>query len=81
VNGPKGAAPGMIDGTKLRASLRGPVGEIGCGSDQQLTLIATVDPKANPRSLAGTLSVDGCPSCGAVEFHAVRQTTVAKGSH
>ena len=80
LSGPRASGPGVIDGIKLRAALPGQAGESGCGSDQQLTLLATVDPKANPRSLAGTLSVDGCSSCSPVEFHAARQTPVKRGA-
>jgi hypothetical protein len=43
-----------------------------CG-DLSLTLTATLDPLAEPRTLSGTLSVDGCASCAPMEFHAVRQ--------
>jgi hypothetical protein len=80
----KAEAAGSIDGAKLSAVLS-PSGawasESGCGSGRQLTLMATVDPKANPRALAGVLSVDGCASCGPVEFRAVRQTPAAKAAH
>jgi hypothetical protein len=37
------------------------------------TLAATLDPQAEPRTLSGTLSVEGCNSCAPMEFRAVRQ--------
>jgi hypothetical protein len=84
-NGPKSTASGLIDGTTLKASvvpLPAWSDEIGCGNGRELSLVATVNPKADPRSLAGTVSVNNCPSCPSVEFHAVRETPPAnKGSH
>jgi hypothetical protein len=84
-NGPKSIASGTLDGSKLKASIvpSPPWSEeAGCGNGRELSLVATVDPKADPRSLVGLLSVNNCPSCGSVEFHAVRQTPpVRKGSH
>jgi hypothetical protein len=80
-NGPKSAASGVLDGTTLRASLV-PVApwseETGCGAGHELFLVATVDPKADPRSLAGFLSVNDCHSCGSVKFRAVRLALPAK---
>ena len=82
---PKSAASGVLDGTSLKASLvpSAPWSEeAGCGSDREISLVATVDPKANPRSLEGTLSVKQCLSCAPVDFRAVRVATPAKkGSH
>jgi|HubBroStandDraft_6_1064221.scaffolds.fasta_scaffold223127_1 hypothetical protein len=84
-DGPKSAASGVLDGTSLKASLvpSAPWSEeAGCGSGHEISLVATVDPKANPRSLEGTLSVDHCPPCAPVEFRAVRLATpVKKGSY
>jgi hypothetical protein len=74
-------AGGAIKGTALTAVLAPTgAGESGCGSNRQLTLMATVDPKAEPRSLAGMLSVNDCPACSPVAFHAVRQVPVVKGA-
>jgi len=85
VNGPKSAGSGFLDGTALKASVVPPAAwsaEAGCGDGRELSLVATVDPKADPRSLAGRLSVSNCPSCASVEFHAVRLAPPAKkGSH
>ena len=84
-DGPKSAASGALDGTSLKASLvpSAPWSEeAGCGSGREISLVATVDPKTNPRSLEGTLSVSTCLSCTPVEFRAVRVATpVKKGSH
>jgi len=67
---------GQIEGSNLSAQLPSSMSGSGCGGD--LMLIATVDHKTEPRSLAGTLSVNGCSSCTPVEFHAVRDTPTAK---
>jgi hypothetical protein len=75
-NGPKATASGVIDGTALKASVQPSAAwasETGCGSDRVLTLSATVDPKANPKSLVGMLSVEGCPACTPVELRAIRE--------
>jgi len=67
--------PGVIEGTTLKLSFRpntaGPNVPI-CENDHALSLVATVDPEADPRSLVGAFSVEGCPSCTRVEIHAVR---------
>jgi hypothetical protein len=42
-------------------------------SDRGLVLSAALDPLAEPRTLSGRLSFEGCASCAPVEFHAVRQ--------
>jgi hypothetical protein len=71
---------GVLKGTILKAS--GPSsawpGENGCASGHDFSLLATVDPKANPRSLSGTVSLNGCASCTPVEFLAVRQVSAEK---
>jgi Kef-type K+ transport system membrane component KefB len=48
-----------------------------CGDG--LTLTATLDPQAEPRTLSGRLSVEGCASCAPVEFRAVRQPRACRG--
>jgi hypothetical protein len=83
-NGPKSIASGVLEGTTLKASIvPSPAwsAEAGCGDGRALSLVATVDPKADPRALVGRLSVDNCSSCAAVEFHAVRQSPPVKGLH
>jgi hypothetical protein len=84
-NGPKSTASGTLDGTVLKASVVPSAAwsdEAGCGNGRELSLVATVDPKADPRSLTGTVSAKDCPSCASVEFHAVRLSPAArKGSH
>jgi|SRR5271154_2684277 len=84
-NGPKSDASGVLNGNTLKASLVPSIAwsaEAGCGDGRELSLVATVDPKADPRSLVGLLSVNHCPACASVEFHAVRQTPpLKKGSH
>jgi hypothetical protein len=80
-DGPKSAASGVLDGTSLKASLvpSAPWSEeAGCGIGREISLVATVDPRANPRSLEGTLSVSQCHSCSPVEFRAVRLAAAVK---
>ncbi|MGD1022144.1 MAG: hypothetical protein ABR880_05120 [Candidatus Sulfotelmatobacter sp.] len=84
-NDPKSTGSGELDGTTLRASLAPSAAwsdDAGCGTGRELSLVAKVDPKADPRSLVGVLSVNHCPECRAVEFQAVRQSPpVRKGPH
>jgi hypothetical protein len=80
-NGPKSIASGMLDGTTLKASVvpTAPWSEeAGCGASHELSLVATVNVKAEPRSLDGTLSVSDCPTCAPVEFRAIRLAPAAK---
>jgi hypothetical protein len=83
-NGPKSNGSGVIEGRNLTASIA-PSGDESaqafCGGNE-LSLIATVDPNTDPRSLAGKLWVKNCSSCEPVEFRATRQVAVArKASH
>ena len=64
---------GTLDGKTIKAQFTGAdkaSAECGNGS---LTLTATLDPQAEPRTLNGTLAVEGCASCAPIEFHAIRQ--------
>jgi hypothetical protein len=74
---------GVLTGTTLKAS--GPSSawpaENGCAAGHEFSLIATVDPKANPRALVGTISLNDCASCTPVEFRALRQSPTEKGGH
>jgi hypothetical protein len=75
INTGKAVGSGVIDGAGLQATLN-PTGNapaVNCGNDGALALNATVDATANPRVMSGSLSVAGCPTCGSVEFHAVKQ--------
>jgi len=47
--------------------------EAGCNHVAGLSLTAAIDPKVVPRTMSGVLSFVGCPSCGSVNFQAVRQ--------
>jgi hypothetical protein len=68
------ATTGTLEGKTIKAQFTGAdkSGAAACG-DGSLTLAATLDPLAEPRTLSGTLSVEGCGSCTPLEFHAVRQ--------
>jgi hypothetical protein len=84
-NGPKSTSSGVIEGTTVNASIAPSPewsAQAGCGTDQGLTLVATIDAKANPRTLSGEISANHCLSCSAIEFHAVRQNPpVRRGLH
>jgi hypothetical protein len=71
---------GVLDGTTLKAT--GPSsawpGENSCAGGRDFSLLATVDPKANPRALAGTISLSDCSSCAPVQFRAFRQVAAEK---
>jgi hypothetical protein len=84
-NDTKSTGSGVLEGTDLRASLS-PSDEwstqAACGGRHELSLIATVDPDDDPRSLVGKLTVKNCPSCEPVNFRATRQAPIArKASH
>jgi hypothetical protein len=71
-SGPKIAASGTLDGTTLRASITSESSsETSCTN--QLSMLATVDRRADSGSLVGALSVPNCPTCASVGFHAQRQ--------
>ena len=76
-NGPKANAIGNLEGSSMHVSVMPSPewsAENGCGNGRALTLLATVDAKARPRSLAGSFSIDDCPTCRPVEFRAVQQS-------
>jgi hypothetical protein len=80
-NGSRSTGSGVIEGTTLNAAIPLPetsANELGCGTESALTLTATIDPKAEPRSMLGTISVDGCPSCSSVQYRAARQNRSAR---
>jgi hypothetical protein len=81
VSGPKAVASGVLEGTNFEASVvPSPANDVECTPGRELELVATVDPKANPRVLSGTISVSDCPSCSPVEFRAFRQSPPAVGT-
>ena len=72
---------GTLNGKAIQAQFAG--GDNPKAPDcrhRALALTATLDPQAEPRTLNGTLSVEGCESCVPVEFHAVRQPRPAGGA-
>jgi len=76
-NGSTATGSGVIEGTTLNATVPlswEPMNEPGCGSNTVLTLSATVNPKAETRSMQGTISVNDCASCSTVKYQALRQT-------
>jgi hypothetical protein len=82
VNGGK-ATTGGLEGKILKAQFSGADSPAaGDCSDRSLTLTAALDPEADPRTLSGTISVDGCASCAPLEFRAARQPrTTGGGAH
>lgn len=79
---------GTLEGKTIKAQFAGASftgteksGTAECG-DGALNLTATLDPAAEPRTLSGTLSVEGCASssCAPMEFRAVRQPRSAGGT-
>ena len=67
---------GTLDGKIIKAQFPEVTGTdkpAGACGDGRLTLTATLDPLAEPRTMSGTLSVEGCASCAPIEFHAARQ--------
>ncbi len=82
--GPKFAASGTLDGTTLRASLtpQEALSETSCTGAPQLSMLATVDQRADSSSLEGALSVPNCPAGASAGFHAERQAAPApEGGH
>jgi hypothetical protein len=80
-DGSKTVASGVLEGKNLTASFvpaRDASRDNRCG-DQLMTLAAVIDPRVEPRSLNGVLSVNGCPSCAPLEFRAVRQPRAPSG--
>jgi hypothetical protein len=69
------SATGTLDGKIIKAEF---AGAAECGG-RGLTLTATLDPLAEPRTLSGTLAVEGCSSCAPLEFRGVRQPRSAGG--
>jgi hypothetical protein len=81
-NGSRAAGSGVIEGTALNAAFplsAVSANEPGCGAASVFTLAATIDPKSEPRSMLGTISVDGCASCPSVKYRAARQARSARG--
>ncbi len=75
---------GSIEGNTISATLipsTVAAKETGCG-DHSIALTATVDTKASPRTLQGTLRVQNCPGCAAIEFRGIREEQAkAKETH
>src|SRR3954470_19476198 len=77
----KTTAEGSLDDKSIKVVLgTAESAALGCASGQQLAWTANVDPKSEPRSLSGVLAVNGCESCGRVEFRAVRQPKSPAGA-
>ena len=79
LNGGAKTTTGLLEGKTINASFAGTDTKASDCADRSLTFTATLDPQAEPRTIIGTLSVDGCTSCAPLEFRAVRQPRSANG--
>lgn len=72
---PQPVGSGIIDGTRLVGRLPASQSSLtgASGNCLPLSLTANVDPKAQPRTLAGVLSFEGCRSCLPLNFRATRE--------
>lgn len=67
---------GFIEGTTVKISMlpsAEALKETGCSGGHVLSLIATLDSKVNPNSMAGLLSMNDCAVCSPIEFRAVHE--------
>ncbi len=72
----KTAAVGEIQGTELTAATPSRAHSAvtsACDASQTYSLTATVDPKAQPPTIAGIFHLDGCASCPPIPFRAIRK--------
>lgn len=72
-NGPKLSGSAVLDGVTVDGTVS-QTGENVCSLD----LLASVDTKSEPRAISGAMSVTGCPTCGSVTWHAVREEHSAR---
>ena len=78
-NGAKSTGSGVLVGTTLKASVLPSLSDDAQCRGHELALLASVDPKSNPRSFSGTISVNDCANCKAVEFRALQRTPTKGG--
>lgn len=76
---------GVITGRFLKASflhVQESQNRRVCTEGRHLILDAAVTVTAEPKTLAGTISVEACSSCAVLEFRAIRESLKAiKGTH
>jgi hypothetical protein len=81
----RASGDGSLEGATVKAPLqlmRDASRGAGCAAAQPLTLTASVNPQSDPRSLTGSITVDGCAACAPVAFHALLQPrTKPEGVH
>lgn len=82
-DGPKSVSAGVLNGRIMSAPLMlEPFSGSGCMAGQAMTVVAAVEPQAEPRALSGSFSMNDCPSCAAITFRAVRLPRAKKdGGH
>ncbi len=84
LNGGIKTTAGTLDGKTINASFAGANTDTAnppnC-ADRTWTLTATLDPHAEPKTMTGRFSIEGCASCAPLEFRAVRQPRPAGGTH
>jgi hypothetical protein len=75
-NSTMSSTSGVVEGSAVKARIV-PSPEwakaAGCSEDRSLAFMATVDSEANARFLSGTLSLNDCPACVPLQFHAFRE--------
>jgi hypothetical protein len=78
INGGSSTATGVLEGETIKASFaRANSTQAEC-TDRTLTLSAMLESKLDPRTMSGTLTVEGCTSC-VLDFRAVRQPRTTPG--
>jgi hypothetical protein len=73
----KNAAAGNLEGSAFNGNIPldtdAAADAPACGKNSVLAVVATVDPKTEPRFMTGTIAVTGCSSCTPIKYRAVRE--------
>lgn len=70
-------ALGTLDGKTINASMPAEPSQI-CGNGH-IVLSAALDPRSQPRSLTGSISLSDCRNCGPLPFKATKQSKPQSG--
>jgi len=76
-NALKSSSSGWLEGTSLNASVS--PADTASACDGEVMITSVVDPKTEPRSLEGSITIKDCASCRPILFHAVRQARHSTG--
>jgi Kef-type K+ transport system membrane component KefB len=63
-----------LDATESKLARQSQAGDSECAESRRVRIAASISGEGDSRTIQGTVSVDNCPGCEAVSFHAVRQT-------